>query len=105
MAFTVVISTGHFVDYGDKDTYAVNENGVLTVTIGANNRVNRQIYSPNGWLEVVETTDGTEDTQRAWSSATSRARGHSLRKRSQQIKGSCRAAGLVRVGSESVGVG
>jgi hypothetical protein len=47
MAFTVVISTGHFVDYGDKDTYAVNENGVLTVTIGANNRVHAQIYSPN----------------------------------------------------------
>jgi hypothetical protein len=42
MAFTVV-TTGHFVDYGDKDTYAVNENGVRTVTIGANNRVNRQI--------------------------------------------------------------
>ena len=60
MAFTAVISTGHFVDYGDKDTYAVNENGVLTVTIGANNRVNRQIYRPIGWLEVVETTDGTE---------------------------------------------
>jgi hypothetical protein len=60
MAFTVVISTGHFVDYGDKDTYAVNENGVLTVNVGANNRVNRQIYYPNGWLEVVETTDGTE---------------------------------------------
>ena len=60
MAFTVVISTGHFVDYGDKDTYAVNENGVLTVTIGANNRVNTQIYSPHGWLEVVETTEGTE---------------------------------------------
>jgi hypothetical protein len=48
MAFTVVISTGHFVDHGDKDTYAVNENGVLTVTIGANNRVNKQIYSPIG---------------------------------------------------------
>jgi hypothetical protein len=30
MAFTVVINTGHFVDYGVKDTYAVNENGVLT---------------------------------------------------------------------------
>ena len=43
MAFTVVISIGHFVDCGDKDTYAVNENGVRTVTIGANNRVNRQI--------------------------------------------------------------
>ena len=84
MAFTVVISTGHFVDYGDKDTYAVNENGVLTVTIGANNRVNRQIYSPNGWLEVVETTDGTEDTQRAWSSATSTARGRSLRAQSRR---------------------
>jgi hypothetical protein len=51
---------GHFVDYGDKDTYAINENGVLTVTIGANSRVNKQIYSPNGWLEVVETTEGTE---------------------------------------------
>jgi hypothetical protein len=51
---------GHFVVCGDKDTYVVNENGVLTVNIGANNRVNRQIYSPNGWLEVVETTDGTE---------------------------------------------
>ena len=60
MAFTVVISTGHFVDYGDKDTYAVNENGVLTVSIGASNRVNTQIYSPIGWLEVVETTEGTE---------------------------------------------
>jgi hypothetical protein len=60
MAFTVVISTGHFVDYGDKDTYSVNENGVLAVTIGANSRVNTQIYSPIGWLEVVETTEGTE---------------------------------------------
>jgi hypothetical protein len=60
MAFTVVISTGHLVDYGDKDSYAVNENGVLTVTIGANPRVSTQIYSPNGWLEVVETTEGTE---------------------------------------------
>jgi hypothetical protein len=60
MAFTDVISTGHFVDNGDKDTYTVNENGVLTVTIGANNRVNTQIYSPIGWLEVVETTEGTE---------------------------------------------
>ena len=29
MAFTVVVSTGHFVDYGDTDTYAVDENGVL----------------------------------------------------------------------------
>lgn len=60
MAFTVVISTGQLVDYGDKDSYAVNENGVLTVTIGANNRVNKQVYSPIGWLEVVETTEGTE---------------------------------------------
>jgi hypothetical protein len=60
MAFTVVISTGQLVDYGDKDTYAVNENGVLTVTIGANNRVNKQVYSPIGWLEIVETTEGTE---------------------------------------------
>jgi hypothetical protein len=60
MAFTVVISSGHFVDYGDKDTYTVNENGVLTVTIGANSRVNTQIYSPIGWLEIVETTEGTE---------------------------------------------
>jgi hypothetical protein len=33
---------------------------VLTVTIGANNRVNKQVYSPIGWLEVVETTEGTE---------------------------------------------
>jgi len=48
MAFTVVNSTGHFVDYGDKDTYAVNENSVLTVTIGASSRVNTQIYSPIG---------------------------------------------------------
>jgi len=60
MAFTVVISTGHFVDYGDKDSYAVNETGLLTVTIGANPRVSTQIYSPNGWLEIVETTEGTE---------------------------------------------
>jgi hypothetical protein len=60
MAFTVVISTGQLVDYGDKDTYAVNDNGVLTVTIGANNRVNKQVYSPIGWLEVVETTEGTD---------------------------------------------
>jgi hypothetical protein len=60
MAFTVVISTGHFVDYGDKDTYAVNENGVLTVTIGANNRSTGRFTRRSGWLEVVETTAGTE---------------------------------------------
>jgi hypothetical protein len=60
MAFTVVVSTGHFVDYGDKDTYTVNENGVLTVRIGASNRINTQIYSPIGWLEIVEATEGTE---------------------------------------------
>ena len=87
MAFTAVISTGHFVDYGDKDTFAVNENGVLTVTIGANNTVNRQIYSPIGWLEVVETTDGTEV----------HANAHGHRPQAKLVGG--------RVGSESVGVG
>jgi len=44
MAFTVVVSTGYLVDYQDDDSYAVNENGVLTVTI-ANPRFVRQIYS------------------------------------------------------------
>jgi hypothetical protein len=60
MAFTVVISNGQLVDYGDKDTYAVNENGVLSITVGANTRVNKQVYSPIGWLEIVEATEGTE---------------------------------------------
>jgi hypothetical protein len=59
MAFTVVVSTGYLVDYQDDDSYAVNENGVLTVTI-ANPRFVRQIYSPGGWLEVVETNPGID---------------------------------------------
>ena len=59
MAFTVVVSTGVLVDYSDDDSYAVNENGVLTVTI-ANPRFAKQIYSPSGWLEVVETHQGID---------------------------------------------
>jgi hypothetical protein len=59
MAFTVVVSTGRLVDYRDDDSYAVNENGVLTVTI-ANPRFTRQVYSPSGWLEVVETNQGID---------------------------------------------
>jgi hypothetical protein len=59
MAFTVVVSTGRLVDYRDDDSYAVNENGVLTVTI-ANPRFTKQVYSPSGWLEVVETNQGID---------------------------------------------
>lgn len=59
MAFTVVSSNGNLVDYRDDDSYAVNEYGVLTVKV-ANPRFRTQIYSPNGWLEVVETNEGIE---------------------------------------------
>jgi hypothetical protein len=59
MAFTVVVSTGRLVDYRDDDSYAVNEYGVLTVTI-ANPRFTKQVYSPSGWLEVVETNQGID---------------------------------------------
>lgn len=59
MAFTVVVSTGYLVDYDDDDSYAVNEHGVLTVTI-ANPRFITQIFSPGGWLEVVETNQGID---------------------------------------------
>jgi hypothetical protein len=59
MAFTVVISTGYLVDYSDDDSYAVNENGALTITI-AHAGISTQIYSPNGWLELVETAEGAE---------------------------------------------
>jgi hypothetical protein len=59
MAFTVVTSNGNLADYSDDDAYAVNENGVLTVSI-ANPRFTRQLYSPSGWLEIVETNEGIE---------------------------------------------
>ena len=88
------------------DVVRDSTDGIRTVTIGANNRVNRQIYSPNGWLEVVETTDGTEvHATRMVIGHKPSARGRSLRAQRRQTVGSCRAAGLVRVGSESVGVG
>ncbi len=70
--WTVMRDSTDGVHGGNDDSYAVNEAGVLTVTI-ANPRFTRQIYSPSGWLEVVVTNPGID------AGATRTVMGHKLR--------------------------
>jgi hypothetical protein len=62
MAFTLVISDGRLKDYNDEDTWVIDPNGTLTIKV-ANPRISSQTYSASGWLELVETTRGTEVRQ------------------------------------------
>ena len=57
MAFTVFFSNGELRDYGAFDSYEVTDAGVLVIQLHRED-VNRHYVSPNGWLEIVEMSEG-----------------------------------------------